>query len=93
MPLVVPGITSQGGNDKTSDWMNKLMGKKIGDNSNETVSGNDKSLDSDTDCGPDLCEDGSAKGASCRQGRRHADDGSQAREASLFDLGDVLHSY
>ncbi len=38
MPLVVPGLTSKGGNDKTSQWMNDLVGKKIGDNSNETVS-------------------------------------------------------
>ncbi|KAJ5329311.1 hypothetical protein N7452_009701 [Penicillium brevicompactum] len=34
MPLVVPGINSSMG-DK-SDWVNKLMGKTIGDNSNET---------------------------------------------------------
>jgi len=36
MPLVVPGIMS-GGGDKTSDWMNKLAGKKLGDSSNETT--------------------------------------------------------
>ena len=30
-------MQSTGGNDKTSEWMNKLMGKKIGDSSNETV--------------------------------------------------------
>ena len=36
MPLVVPGLSSTGG-DKTSDWMNKLVGKKMGDTSNETV--------------------------------------------------------
>jgi len=35
MPLVIPGINSSMG-DK-SDWVNKLMGKTIGDNSNETV--------------------------------------------------------
>jgi hypothetical protein len=39
MPLVVPGLTSNSGeNDKTNNWMNQLMGKKIGDSSNETVS-------------------------------------------------------
>lgn len=39
MPLVVPGLTSNSGdsNDLTSKWMNQLMGKKIGDSSNETV--------------------------------------------------------
>jgi len=34
MPLVVPGLMSKGG-DKTSDWQNKLLGKKIGDSSDE----------------------------------------------------------
>ncbi len=34
MPLVVPGLQSKDG-DKTSDWMNKLVGKKIGDSSDE----------------------------------------------------------
>jgi hypothetical protein len=39
MPLVVPGLTNNSGeNDKTNNWMNQLMGKKIGDTSNETVS-------------------------------------------------------
>jgi hypothetical protein len=38
MPLVVPGLTNNSGeNDKTNNWMNQLMGKKIGDTSNETV--------------------------------------------------------
>jgi hypothetical protein len=35
MPLVVPGL--MGGKDKNSDWQNKLMGKKIGDTSDEVV--------------------------------------------------------
>jgi hypothetical protein len=39
MPLVVPGLTNNSSeNDKTNNWMNQLMGKKIGDTSNETVS-------------------------------------------------------
>ena len=38
MPLVVPGLQSTDGNDKTSKWMNDLVGKKIGETSNETVS-------------------------------------------------------
>ncbi|CAK4032064.1 Hypothetical predicted protein [Lecanosticta acicola] len=36
MPLVVPGLQSNDG-DKTSGWMDKLMGKKLGDSHNETV--------------------------------------------------------
>ena len=39
MPLVVPGLTNNSSeNDKTNNWMNQLMGKKLGDTSNETVS-------------------------------------------------------
>ena len=38
MPLVVPGLTSNSGdNEQTNKWMNQLVGKKIGDSSNETV--------------------------------------------------------
>jgi hypothetical protein len=37
MPLVVPGLQSKGSDDKTNKWMNDLVGKKIGDSSNETV--------------------------------------------------------
>ncbi|KAF2722825.1 hypothetical protein K431DRAFT_221192 [Polychaeton citri CBS 116435] len=39
MPLVVPGLSSNSGdgNDQTSHWMTQLMGKKIGDDSNETT--------------------------------------------------------
>jgi len=36
MPLVVPGINSNDGS-KTDDWMNKLVGKKIGDSHDETT--------------------------------------------------------
>jgi len=35
MPLVIPGL--MGGKDKSSDWQNKLMGKKIGDTSDEVT--------------------------------------------------------
>lgn len=39
MPLVVPGITSSGGEQsKTDEWTNKLVGKKIGESSDSTVS-------------------------------------------------------
>lgn len=38
MPLVVPGLMgNNSGDDKTSKWMNELMGKKIGEGSDETV--------------------------------------------------------
>jgi len=37
MPLVVPGITAQGGQDLTQEWMTKLMGKQIGDKHDEVV--------------------------------------------------------
>lgn len=39
MPLVVPGVTNQPDN-KTEEWTNKLVGKKITDDetSNEVVS-------------------------------------------------------
>jgi hypothetical protein len=37
MPLVVPGLMSND-KDKTSHWQNQLMGKKLGDTSDETVS-------------------------------------------------------
>jgi len=37
MPLVVPGLMSND-KDKTSHWRNQLMGKKLGDISDETVS-------------------------------------------------------
>ena len=31
MPLVVPGVTSNSGDDKTQEWVNKLVGKKLSD--------------------------------------------------------------
>ena len=37
MPLVIPGMQSSGGDDKTSKWMDQLMGKKLGDNSDNVV--------------------------------------------------------
>ncbi len=37
MPLVVPGINSGGDKSKTGEWMNKLVGKKIGKGSDATV--------------------------------------------------------
>ncbi|KAI4748397.1 hypothetical protein E4T50_01280 [Aureobasidium sp. EXF-12298] len=33
MPLVIPRMQSSGGDDKTSKWMDQLMGKKLGDSS------------------------------------------------------------
>ena len=38
MPLVVPGLMSKDGSkDKTADWQNQLMGKRLGDTSDNTV--------------------------------------------------------
>jgi phosphoribosylpyrophosphate synthetase len=37
MPLVVPGINSGDEDSKTTEWMNKLVGKKIGESSDATV--------------------------------------------------------
>jgi hypothetical protein len=37
MPLVVPGINSGGANAKTDEWMNKLVGKKIGEGSSDAT--------------------------------------------------------
>lgn len=38
MPLVVPGINSNEAKTQGMDWQMKLMGKKIGDKTDETVS-------------------------------------------------------
>lgn len=41
MPLVVPGVTTSltgnSTNDKTAEWQSKLLGKKIGEQSNEQM--------------------------------------------------------
>ena len=42
MPLIVPGIT--GGADQTSDWMTKLMGKKLTDSTSDHASVSKKDL-------------------------------------------------
>ncbi|KAK7931257.1 hypothetical protein PG985_001969 [Apiospora marii] len=36
MPLVVPGISSTSG-DKTEEWTNKLVGKKVSDDAHSEV--------------------------------------------------------
>lgn len=36
MPLVVPGLTSSS-KDKTEHWQQQLMGKKLGDTTDEVV--------------------------------------------------------
>jgi len=39
MPLVVPGLMGNSGGNKTDEWTNKLVGKKLSEqDSNETVS-------------------------------------------------------
>lgn len=42
MPLIVPGIT--GGADQNSDWMTKLMGKKLTDSTSDHASVSKKDL-------------------------------------------------
>lgn len=37
MPLVIPGINNPSSTNPTEEWMQKLMGKKIGDQTNEVV--------------------------------------------------------
>lgn len=38
MPLVVPGINNNAGsNDPKSEWMNKLMGKKLSDSTTDST--------------------------------------------------------
>ncbi|KAI5236784.1 hypothetical protein E4T47_08940 [Aureobasidium subglaciale] len=37
MPLVIPGMQSNGGDDKTSKWMDQLMGKKLGESNDNVV--------------------------------------------------------
>lgn len=38
MPLVVPGVNSPDASTAGTDWTMKLLGKKIGDKHDETVS-------------------------------------------------------
>lgn len=38
MPLIVPGLQTKDGKDELSKWENELLGKTIGDKSDETVS-------------------------------------------------------
>lgn len=59
MPLVVPGLQNKAGDDKTSKWMNELMGKKIGDQSNETVSYHKDENELMLTCASDICKEGS----------------------------------
>ena len=37
MPLIVPGINSGDSASKTEEWQNKLVGKKLGEGSDEIV--------------------------------------------------------
>jgi len=36
MPLVIPGLQSKSGS-KTEEWQNQLLGKKLGDTSDQTT--------------------------------------------------------
>lgn len=96
MPLVVPGMMSNNSGDKTSDWMNKLVGKKIGDSSNETVSPlhNECLLDRSLMLLQDLREDGAAEAAQSCQGGRHDYHGPQSGQVNEVKPCDkvVAHS-
>lgn len=87
MPLVVPGIQSTGGGS-AEEWMQKLGGKKIGDQHDETVSGfqhQTTGLDHpDADNDKDLRQKGSSSRAPRPQGRLDDDHGPQARPVSLM---------
>ncbi|KAI9840081.1 MAG: hypothetical protein M1819_000274 [Sarea resinae] len=37
MPLVVPGINSKGSGDQKSEWMNKLVGKKLSESASDST--------------------------------------------------------
>ena len=82
MPLVVPGLQSKGGDDKTSKWMNSLMGKKIGESSDQTVCSSPLPFSPLLQISfglisiSDVCKDGIASEAPYRQGRRDDDHGS-----------------
>ena len=83
MPLVIPGMQSSGGDDKTSKWMDQLMGKKLGDSSDNMVCVGSPTYDnpevvSDRD-GTDIRKEGPASAAPRRQGRLDDDHGPQPR--------------
>jgi len=48
MPLVVPGINSGGGKDKSEEWSNKLVGKKLVDGTPDSTSFAKKDLPKET---------------------------------------------
>jgi len=77
MPLVVPGITSGGEQNKTDEWSNKLVGKKIGDNHDAIVcsfyvAGRHRLNDL-----PDLCKGRLARGNSNYRARTNGYQGFQ----------------
>jgi hypothetical protein len=90
MPLVIPGMQSSGGDDKTSKWMDQLMGKKLGDSSDNMVCvgfyyGFERlSLT----CGTDIRKEGPASTAPRRQGRLDDDHGPQPRSVREWRTDD-----
>lgn len=91
MPLVIPGMQSSGGDDKTSKWMDQLMGKKLGDSSDNMVCADFH--DSLRGCSnkdyTDICKEGPPSAAPRRQGRLDDDHGPQPRpvRAQKIDAG------
>lgn len=86
MPLVIPGMQSSGGDDKTSKWMDQLMGKKLGDSNDNMVCVGSSTMAtresvSDED-GTDIRKEGPASAAPRRQGRLDDDHGPQPGSVS-----------
>lgn len=93
MPLVVPGLNSTG--NKTEEWQNQLMGKKIGDASDHIVRGSPpKSLEGTQPASlpaveltyhppADLRQERPPRRPPHPQGGRHDDHGPQPRPVSL----------
>jgi hypothetical protein len=81
MPLVIPGMQSSGGDDKTSKWMDQLMGKKIGDSSDNMVCVDPTMIAEvvSDKYGTDFRKEGPSSAAPRRQGRLDDDHGPQPR--------------
>jgi hypothetical protein len=62
MPLVVPGLMNKSDN-KSEDWANKLMGKKIGDSSDQIVSEETLNTRYNANRIADFCQEGPPFGA------------------------------
>lgn len=89
MPLVVPGITGTSG-DKTEEWTNKLVGKKLSEGSSDEVVREPGSFldkippsrqsNSSANAFPELLQEGSPRGVPCHRARHDGHQGLQARQ-------------